>query len=65
MVKSYILVIDGGLNFHILDLVCMYKVICKSFGVQAADFDVEAAQRGIVYIDEVDKITKVVRSYII
>lgn len=26
--------------------------------IQAADYDVEAAQRGIIYIDEIDKITR-------
>ena len=26
--------------------------------IQAADYDVEAAERGIVYIDEIDKITR-------
>lgn len=31
--------------------------------IQAADYDVERAQYGIVYIDEIDKITKRVRMY--
>lgn len=31
---------------------------------QAADFNVEAAERGIVYIDEVDKLTKKVTEQI-
>lgn len=26
--------------------------------IQAADFDVEAAERGIIYIDEIDKISR-------
>lgn len=26
--------------------------------IQAADFDIEAAQRGIIYVDEIDKITR-------
>ncbi|XP_057785395.1 CLP protease regulatory subunit CLPX2, mitochondrial-like [Salvia miltiorrhiza] len=34
----------------------LYKLL------MAADFDIEAAQRGIVYIDEVDKITKKIES---
>lgn len=29
--------------------------------IQAADYDVEKAQYGIIYIDEIDKITKKVR----
>ncbi|KAJ4717627.1 CLP protease regulatory subunit CLPX2, mitochondrial [Melia azedarach] len=36
----------------------LYKLLA------AADFDVEAAQRGIIYIDEVDKITKAENSNI-
>ena len=26
--------------------------------IQAADYDIERAERGIIYIDEIDKITK-------
>ena len=26
--------------------------------IQAADYDIERAQHGIIYIDEIDKITK-------
>ena len=26
--------------------------------IQAADFDIERAERGIIYIDEIDKITR-------
>ncbi len=31
--------------------------------IQAADYDIERAEYGIVYIDEIDKITKRVRTY--
>lgn len=44
------------LGIHSLCASCLYCILIITF--QVADFDIEAAQRGIVYIDEVDKITK-------
>ena len=35
----------------------MWKTFCCGF-LQAADFDVELAERGIIYIDEMDKIAR-------
>ena len=35
----------------------MWKISCLKI-IQAADYDIERAQYGIIYIDEIDKITK-------
>ena len=34
----------------------MWRISCSL--IQAADYDVDKAERGIIYIDEIDKITK-------
>lgn len=31
--------------------------------IQAADFNIERAERGIIYVDEIDKIAKKVKTY--
>lgn len=36
----------------------MVKYLSFQFGMKVAEFNVQAAQQGMIYIDEVDKITK-------
>ena len=35
----------------------MWKISCFKL-IQAADYDVERAEKGIIYIDEIDKIAR-------
>ena len=41
-------------------LVKMLKIFCLKL-IQAADYDIEKAEHGIIYIDEIDKITRKIR----
>lgn len=42
----------------ILYMCTVSNILAVKFDLQVAEFNVQAAQQGMVYIDEVDKITK-------